>query len=63
MNWVEAPAGKYEMLTGHEKRSRCQTEIILKCVCSELEADIAVIPIWYPMLRKGNGYPSHRCES
>ncbi|TXT04989.1 hypothetical protein VHUM_03809 [Vanrija humicola] len=29
MNWVEAPAGRYEVVHGSEKRSHCQLEVIL----------------------------------
>ena len=30
MNWIELPAGKYELWTGSKKKSRCQIEVAVK---------------------------------
>lgn len=30
MNWIEAPAGKYKIVSGKEKCSNCQLEIDVK---------------------------------
>ena len=27
MNWIEVPSGKYKLITGKSKRSRCQIEL------------------------------------
>lgn len=30
MNWIEAPAGKYDLHVGNKKKSNCQIEISVK---------------------------------
>ncbi|KAH9975916.1 DNA polymerase family B-domain-containing protein [Lactifluus volemus] len=31
MNWIEIPPGKYTLLKGKDKKSRCQIELFVKC--------------------------------
>ena len=30
MNWIEIPAGKYQLVTGKDMRSRCQVELTVR---------------------------------
>jgi len=67
MNWIEVPAGSYELTTEEAKRSNCQIELSVRCVLSDLTLQYVQAIVLldttssshiYP---KANGPKSHPC--
>ena len=67
MNWIEVPAGSYELTTEDAKRSNCQIELSVRCVLSNLTLKYAQAFILldttssFHICPKANGPKSHPC--
>jgi hypothetical protein len=67
MNWIEVPAGSYELTTEDAKRSNCQIELSVRCVLSNLTLEYVQAFILLDttssshICPKANGPKSHPC--
>ena len=64
MNWIEIPAGKYNLIPKEKKRSHCQIELsvrYVKIITGPLVLDnLSDMIISYHICRKGTGLKLHR---